>query len=416
MNLKWKPGSDPRVLINHINQEWNKKSIEQGFASIFITEYQSLLIHSLINFPPEIPDFLGLNIIKSYLYKSITTKNTNPDKLLQAISAELELYLRQELKKYVVFTSLSIPQTIKINPYYYNNSTIRFCDTKKNLFSINAKGVIDRAKIGFRCEVPSNYLPVRITVNARSFEESFPIAENTLNVFRALANFALKFNQITVSTGPSDPINKIVTGPIHTIHYTNGKNVDPEIWWYENAYSGQITHLISNQDVYDKMIRFVRMATRRLIKHPYRVFLEDVLIRYVQAMDSRDPLATSLKLWGIIESLTGSEDRKSDKLISRATFFFKDRKYYTWELNHLREFRNLVTHHGKSTPNEESYAYLFKKYADVLIRFHLLNNFHFDSIHEAFDLLDAPSDLKLISSKEKNLRISKKIFSKSKDG
>lgn len=416
MDVKWKSGIDPNILFEHINKQWNKDPDNQGFSSFFNVEYQSLLVLNLIDFPADIPDFSILGIIKTNIYKFQSLKKIDPLVLLREIQVATTNYLKQDSKKFVIFTSLSISPNIILRPFTFNDIKISFNDTKNSRFSHYAKEVINNAKIGFRCEFPQNYLPVRVTVNAKTPNEAFLLAENTLNIYRAFANFILKFTQVTISSGPTEPINKIVTGPIHTVHYPNAKIVDLQNWWFEADYAGPILHMVNDQNTFNNMDEFIRIASRKLKNHPYRDFMERILIRYVQALDSRDYLATSLKLWGIIESLTGTDDKKNDKLINRATYLFKDRKYYAWELNQLRLFRNSITHHGKSTPNEESYAYLFKKYADVLIRFHLLNNYHFSSIDEVFDLLDTPSNLQAITMKEKNLRISRRLFVFPTDG
>ena len=138
----------------------------------------------------------------------------------------------------------------------------------------------------------------------------------------------------------------------------------------------------------------VRLCLARSV---YTTRLEDALRRYTRALDSFDWDASFLRLWGLLETLTGTQPHEShDLTVKRATFLYEDpeREFHVQVLNHLRHYRNRSVHGGESSETIEAYLYQLKRYVEDLLLFHLAppSYCRFKSIAQAAAFLNLPPD------------------------
>ncbi len=132
-----------------------------------------------------------------------------------------------------------------------------------------------------------------------------------------------------------------------------------------------------------------------LARSAYAARLEDALRRYTRALDSFDWEASFLRLWGLLETLTGTQPHEShDLTVKRATFLYEDpeREFHVQVLNHLRHYRNRNVHGGESSETIEAYLYQLKRYVEDLLLFHLdpPSYCRFESIAQAAAFLNLP--------------------------
>lgn len=212
-------------------------------------------------------------------------------------------------------------------------------------------------------------------------------------------NFNL--NHLTVTrwfSGRPRPINDIRLGPIHTLHHPNGA-VAQQTFWYDPFYtSGEAARIAD--DKWDYTVRRTAEIRQQLARIPYRSSLREVFIRYVRALDSADFEKVFLKLWNLLEVLTGTTAGESyDKTVRRALFIWGDPEWSSAVLHHLRTYRNASVHSGYSTSEAEKYVYQLKRYVEELILFHLAARPRFKSIRDAAEYFEIPRDPAILRKK-----------------
>jgi hypothetical protein len=110
-------------------------------------------------------------------------------------------------------------------------------------------------------------------------------------------------------------------------------------------------------------------------------------------LDSFEWETSFLRLWGVLETLTGTQPYEShDLTVKRAAFLYADpeRELHMQVLNHLRHYRNRSVHRGEGSETIEAYMYQLKRYVEVLLFFHLTSDYRFESLAKAAEFLDLP--------------------------
>jgi hypothetical protein len=109
-------------------------------------------------------------------------------------------------------------------------------------------------------------------------------------------------------------------------------------------------------------------------------------------LDIPDFESSYLKLWSVLEFLTGTVNGRNEDLIRRCTFFFNERDLARQVLEHLRDRRNAHIHAGTESYQLESLVFQLKRFVERLLVFHLRNGKNFLSIADAGNYLDLPTD------------------------
>jgi len=83
---------------------------------------------------------------------------------------------------------------------------------------------------------------------------------------------------------------------------------------------------------------------RRINRLPYRREFEQLLLRYIAALDEPNPNIAFLQLWGILEAITNTVEARYDETIRRAGWVFvkSERPMMREVLESLRHHRNSV--------------------------------------------------------------------------
>ena len=194
--------------------------------------------------------------------------------------------------------------------------------------------------------------------------------------------------------GMIQPVNIIKIGRIHTVHEPNGKCAG-EVFWYEPDFTVPIK-VDDHYQEWDKVCKFEKWIRKNLKNNPYRTWLEDSIVRYCKALDEKMFENTFLKLWSLLERLTGTLKMSYAITIKRTVFRYSDRQRAEMELEHLREQRNRTAHHtnGKATPEgiTETIVYQLKKYVENHLLFLIKWLRTFDSFEEYWNFLEQPTD------------------------
>jgi hypothetical protein len=209
--------------------------------------------------------------------------------------------------------------------------------------------------------------------------------------------------------GKRKPINKIILGPLHTLHTSTGHLATTDTWWYEPSYMGAINPLSLSQNELESIYRTLQTVRKWLAKHKYAEAIQNAIIRYSRALDERDFATAFIKLWGVLELLTDTIGASYDTAIKRTAFLFEEREYHLQILQHLRRHRNLSIHFDKDNSEIETCLYQLKYFVEHLIWFHLNNVFDFSTLQDAASFLSLPHDNSVLKNQIAKLRNAQKF-------
>jgi len=393
MPVKWKNGAHPSMVVEKIQEI--KEIGGDGkvrFKGFIHEEYRSILF-AITEFPDDLPEIEKRRIISQGLFsaagKGTLTKNT----LISEFNQLLSLYYRKKQKRFALYTSLSVMNLNNEVREYFGRDQLIIDNKPHPKFQTESRKITDRAVRMMFAEIPKFYKRVRVHVTARTESEAADLALNHLDLIRGIWNLRLNFAQpMRLSFGgKTKPVNRIITGPIHTLHYPNGKIAAEDRWWYEPTFLEGIKRLDFDKH-HDDLISFTKSVRDNLEESPYSEELKDALRRYCRALDERNLNNAFLRLWSVLELLTATGNQRYDVTIKRASYIFEEREYYRHLLDQLREYRNSTVHDDAQTQEIETYLYQLKNFVDELFRFHLFNNFGFETIEDAGTFLSLPID------------------------
>ncbi|MGI9175576.1 MAG: hypothetical protein ACR2GR_09700, partial [Rhodothermales bacterium] len=161
------------------------------------------------------------------------------------------------------------------------------------------------------------------------------------------------------------PINVIRPGPAHFLDHAS----DPlsKTHWYEPTFFWARPLLTQEVRKFWKTLRIQELEIRRELRRlPYRSELEKAFRQYARALDEHDTTTAFLKLWPVLEHLTGvsTQPRIEYKtLIRRAAFLCTEHEYHEQVLRHLRLVRNKTVHSGIGLEERQHMLFQLKRYS-----------------------------------------------------
>ena len=406
MKISWNDKYDPELIAQKIEE--TKKVDKNGkisFAGFEFLEYETLLF-SMLRFPIEIPDREAQNIVKSAIRVSAKNGKITPKSMLAQASKLANSYLALPFTRYTLYTSISINSRWQspISKVHFGNNIICFDKEPSKKFIKASSQILQQTEKSTIGGMPKDYTYVRVFVSAREIYEAADQAIDTIDFVRAVWNWQINMKTgLRYSTG-SNPkrINKLILGPIHTLHYPNGQIASSATWWYEPNYVGPI-ETYRDKDEWKQLSEFLKKVKFRLSKHKYADIIENSLIRYTRALDERNLQSSFLRLWSVLELLTNTEKESYDVTIKRTAFLFEDTNYHRQVLLQLRDYRNATVHLDKEDKEIETHLYQLKGYVEAQLGFHLFNNFGFKTIQDAAIFLNSSTLKKDINHQIKML-------------
>jgi hypothetical protein len=235
------------------------------------------------------------------------------------------------------------------------------------------------------------YVLTRVSVQARSHLEALERGLDALDLVRGLWNLAVNRNVgIRQSGGIRRPVNRLVLGPVHSLHDPEGRLVDESPWIEDDYVGALVTYNLKPDWAYVQ--EYERFVWQELSRIPYRRDLETSIRRYARALDRRDWNSSFVHLWGLLETLTGTY--RHEKVISRTLSFVinEHKPFYRQTLKHLKGYRNRTVHGGHETAVVETLLYDLKSHAENLLDFHLSAIPAFENIEDAGHFLDTAAE------------------------
>lgn len=384
---KWNSKSNPGLVskkldsIRTINQKGNA-----SFDAFAMDELR-LLVSKFIQFKADIPEQDQQRIVTKAIYSAGKLPEINAKMLIKEICKEERNYLALPVKRIKLDNAL-----ITFNPKMYGKPQKA------------RQEVIELAKNNVCWKSNTNYIPVSVGVKARTEAVAFETAMEKIDLIRGVWNFWKNRQKIlSRSFGKKEPVNKILLGPLHSMHKPNGE-LYSKLWWFETDFHG-VERAFDDTRNRDRMLSFAISFRKRLKKLPYKEEIESAVIRYVRSLDSVDMNDSILRLWGVLEFLTGTARKRSEATINRTLFFSSDKEFDRIKLNTIKDYRNKTAHVGINiNVYDELVLYQLKYYVERVLFFHIANNFKFSSLKEATDFLDHPTCKTTLEKMAKDLK------------
>jgi hypothetical protein len=396
MCAKFKAGYDIPLLLEKIEKSRLVAASGKIQYSTGFMEYVPVLV-SAIEFHPSIPELEKPALVRGALSSFPAHSSMATGKLRKELVKQEMAYLDKPLEPYVLTTNLSVEYFKSMRSVHLPECLISFSGNLAPSFAL-ARKAIRQIDTEFPKPSPSSSW-TRVRVEARSPEEAAELALDRLDLIRAIWNLFLIHGGLRMSSGRASPLSDIVAGPVHTVHFPDGR-LAVEGFWFEPSYvRPQSPKRLEER--WPEIKKFENEARRVLRKIPYRSAIEDALRRYGRALDMVDWDAAMLKLWSVLELLTDTIRQPYEKTISRASFIYKDRTYNVQVLRHIRDYRNRTVHAEFSRKDRETILCQVKNYVGDLLLFYFRMGRQFMSLEESGQFLDfSPDDKKITRIRE----------------
>lgn len=384
-----------------------------SYSGFKINEYW-ILLGGMLELNKQVPDTVKKRIIRKVCFDVPNGKITK-DSLLEYINKLESEYLSQPIIEFRLLTGISLSRQINVPLHRINGASISINPKLSKRMMRQRAQSLESAKYSITGSYPQSYANVSVTVKARSPYEAAQSALDSLDFLRGMWNFSENRRLLTRNSysAKQKSVNSILLAPIHTLHLQDGSPA-LESWWYDPSYLESVAPF-TRQAVFDEILKFTQSFRKHLSRSHYQPDLIAITLRYARALDTRDLNDAFLKLWGVLETLTGTGlgNTTYKEAIRRAAFIvpYNDYDYSLQTLTYLKDYRNKFVHAGSESDEIESLLFLLKKYVEILLEFHLANSFGFKSIVDACNFMDMPNDKKILSERIKVLNLAKKFVS-----
>ncbi len=359
------------------------------------------LISSLFRFSEGVP----ANIRYETAHRAVIEARKADALELSAVAARISEkqadYVRKPFIPYVLLTSLSLRARDRLPRVHLDGASISFARSAPRRFKMP-----DRVRRGtlHHGPPPSAYWSAWIKVKSRDAFSAGVRALQTVDLLRGIWNFRINHGTWRISMGAGDaPFNKILLGPIHTLHHSNGRPADDLIWW-EPDYVQPLSPFDVDQHLVS-LKRFEAQVRRGLKNSPHGGVLRDAILRYVRALDERDHSTSFLRLWSLLEDLTATSNADHSTTVRRATFLSPDPEFHRLAFDQLRRWRNRIVHEGESAQEAERMINEVKSYAEALFLLLLRHGARFKDLSEFGKFLDSPTAPTDIRRRQSHLRL-----------
>lgn len=396
----WKKDLDPAQFSTII--EKSRILGEDGqvkFQGFDVSIYRTFL-YSMVNFDADIPDSEGRRIVSAAIFKAGKGEIT-PKSLIREISKLEHEYRKRPIARYVICTSISIDKNQDISRRHFGRSQVIFDRRLPNSFSRAASEISKEANKNLFDDSPDNYMAVRVHVSAISESAAVGKALDLLDLLRGIWNlFENQRHHTRISFGGgNEPVNRIILGPFHTLHFPDGKLASKNRYWYERTYLKPVKPFRIKE--FEKMLEYENIVFKKLKACQYQSEMENAIIRYSRALDDRNWDTAFIRLWGILELLTDSVNLQQSKTVSRGSKLFQEIELVRQILTNLKDYRNSSIHVGTENSDVETYLYELKNIVEEHIIFNLWTKAGFENLSQVGRFWDLPINEEALLLREK---------------
>lgn len=229
----------------------------------------------------------------------------------------------------------------------------------------------------------SEYQLVTVTTTGRTISEATEKALGALHLLRGYWTLFGTYGRWTVrfsSSPTTEAVGEVHTGPIHTLHNLDG-TLPADVYWFDSNYGGD-QKLFCPKKGWDGIEKQRQASMKKLADCPYRQDVEQLIRRFVSALDYTNFDIAFLQMWGILEKVTDTVGANYDETIRRATWIFGDREIASEILEHLRFRRNRYVHAAHSSEQADQIVYSIKSYIEPHLLALIRNDFEVRSLRE----------------------------------
>ncbi len=370
-------------------------------------ESRVLLVEAALKFNPAIPETDRRRILHQAIFEAGKSQLT-PTSILRVVRRLESGFLRRPFTNYVLVTALSLSlHPRRVLKRRVARTTMLFAAFMPNKYDRSPiENLIERYLV---VPQPNRYPPILVNVRGRSEHEAYKSAINSIDLVRGIWNLFWNYQQgIRHSFERPRPVNRIVLEPIQTLHYPSGKLAVQSVW-YDSGYVAPLALFSRSEDEMARMFAFEKDVKRRLHGRSRSESLvesaKEFLIHYCRSLDEWNLQSTFLKLWALLEMMTGTSPKEgSETTIRRAVSLFRNPQLHKAILAHLRDQRNRIVHQNESPDELEDAVYRLKKYVEVLLHLYLMNPLGFENLGKYLEFLSLPTDPSLLRGRIAMLR------------
>lgn len=406
IHIVWKKNFNPELLLKKIDNV--KKVIEiNGKAAVSYAggyDFHDAMasLSTMVSFPEKTKSLHKEEIISKAIHEVAKLGELTKDKVLVEMKKLAKEQLSVKEQSFHVLTSISLRKPYLEFPFENKKLQIHILDAGYPDKYTGREDIIrENQHYGFQDNY-RNYANVIIQVKAKSEREAMLEALDFIDLQRSvwclLANYSVEY----FTSDTWQPINKIRLGQLHTLHRENGALINENFFWYEPNFIKRALYFPENTAAFNSHIGLWGEGIKSIKNVSYRKSIYEALIRYVRALDERDPSIAMVKLWGALESLIVlSQNAQYELIIRRVSYLFAEREYHQQVLEHLREYRNSNIHSGEEGGNPRNCCYQMQYYFKRLITFHLAHGKDFSNLDEANSFLDLPANRETLLKRKK---------------
>lgn len=302
---------------------------------------------------------------------------------------EIATLIAQGERVFTIHTSLSLPPSA-VGEFVYQGAVVRCSapDVPPPVLppvmheAVNA----ELAEMWRR----SKYRPVRVSISALTANDAVRRGVRVLHLMRALASlrYGMGSESVQLVGRRQAPLALMHLGPLHLV--AEGENEECiNDAWDEELYTQDWKIFPEDKD-WDPVAAEIKGLLKRLAALPYRLQMEDLLCRYVAALDETRWSVTLLQLWSVVEKLTDTIGHNQRHLVTRASRVFPDGTLAHDVIEAIRCTRNRLVHAGHARPLNERWASELKPTVETHLQHLLFNTFDVDNTDEYANLLGMP--------------------------
>jgi len=136
-----------------------------------------------------------------------------------------------------------------------------------------------------------------VAIRGRSVSEAHEGAIKALDGLRGIWNLFLnRRSSWRISNELPRPVNRILLGPIQTMHLSNGKLAE-ENFWYDPGYMGPLGRVNLSADERLAILKFEKFLRAQIRQSKDRARIEEFIVRYCRSLDDRNLQTSFLNLW-----------------------------------------------------------------------------------------------------------------------
>jgi len=314
-------------------------------------------------------------------------------------------FFQQPEKEYVFVTSLSVA-SLPTKKLQIGGCTVRPLKTRKK-YRVPALVSSGSVWSVYQKHVEqTRYKWVAVTTKGRTPNDAFNRAYEAVALLRALWTFAGTFGSMSLRFGAlaPQPLAAVHQGPIQTLHHRNGDPVSDEYFWREQD-PREDRQLFDPSSGWAKLEGMRQKLSRRIGRLPYGRDLEQLLLRYVAALDHTNHDVLMLQVWSILERITNLVGARYDELIEMASWIMPDRRLWKQLISGVRLQRNRYVHSSKSAPDADQVAYLAKYILEIHLLALVHNYLKVRSLTEYAEMLALPTEPATLAERKRRLEV-----------